>query len=1103
MDQETEVLEQWERAHPDAELLARVTSLAVRIDPSFLREARLQLLPGVPSDAEADLWFSPLVQSRSAAGFVLDPAISHRLRERLAQDNALLHRAWALRQHFHPYLTPEMRLEEEVSWLSLVEPDDERLNEALLRSVRAMNRGGERALEVARWALRAIPRLPERARRTKAGLALAFGTSEHLGFSPRLFQGVDEAPISPELLQAVRDTKSAHGTCRVGVRLRENALEFLEPPRDDEHSVLELPDTHPRLLELSWSAPQPGRKLLAAEPLTVRVPLPPGVRDLTLRSIQGAFRVTDSALAIEQQAKVSAGEPSAEREPPLADLFPSILRSTVERAEERDVHDLLLEDEKVIVVEAPDGYGKRTLVRRVHERLQAGPRRSFMATVRIKGFLVGTKGFSNNLAVDLPYTECAVRKWHRADIRSAIDEAIPSWKGEAGELLVEAILQAAPLAGRPPDSVAGWEPAASKVNQLLVQQYPELTDEMEALLENVSPEKTSQPRGAVARRLLTGRLLAAVQPRLREALNHVRSTRQDLLGRADELASTMRSKALALIEETGAAGLEQFLEQEFLPYFRGTLLLILIDDLDSGGVERADEFVRMLSGWALRSHRPWSCFHVVITATPGVARLPEAIYAPLAGLDAGRIQQLAQTRKLELGPDEATYLQQLTGGSVSLIDDALRAWPERQGVENESLSYELAWDDALRKRIKNYPDWLERFPEQLRTLGTAWRGAAGTPSALARLLDVGILEKTEKDYTIRAKLFEPLALFAREKTWPIEYEFDVYINAAPGESPDWLESFLTQLRERLERYLGRPLRVRVAPKYTEDEGPLDRSWVMVNIITRAFNNSKVCRERALAVAYKDEVLGARTCLYVRAENVPLHPLHEPVETNQLVELWELDLQKPIGVALGALRAANQLVPLMLHAPDAPELLHMDDGFDEELSVEEEDMFQLIETQIGIVEEAIRTSVPERLRHGDIHSDKLPSNDQAGTISAIGDVSFSLKRDSLELDGGGSATISAELQIDDVYLYVYIDKPTYWGMDEKTDSLFPLSNPDWNESVVETQPIVTLRATALLRIETEIPEDSIRTIIAVDVDEVTDIEIVSIHRRFREPPEPKK
>ncbi len=65
---------------PAALTLARFVAPAVRIEPELLRAMRLAVLPGEGLWIEAELWFSRLVRSRSAAGIGLDPAVKEVLK---------------------------------------------------------------------------------------------------------------------------------------------------------------------------------------------------------------------------------------------------------------------------------------------------------------------------------------------------------------------------------------------------------------------------------------------------------------------------------------------------------------------------------------------------------------------------------------------------------------------------------------------------------------------------------------------------------------------------------------------------------------------------------------------------------------------------------------------------------------------------------------------------------------------------------------------------------------------------------------------------------------------------------------------------------------
>ena len=59
--------------NPDALRLGELVSLAARIEPELLRAVRLELTP-FDAAAEADLWFSPLVETRTADWIALVPA---------------------------------------------------------------------------------------------------------------------------------------------------------------------------------------------------------------------------------------------------------------------------------------------------------------------------------------------------------------------------------------------------------------------------------------------------------------------------------------------------------------------------------------------------------------------------------------------------------------------------------------------------------------------------------------------------------------------------------------------------------------------------------------------------------------------------------------------------------------------------------------------------------------------------------------------------------------------------------------------------------------------------------------------------------------------
>ena len=74
----------WE-AWPAMLDLVRVLTLAPRIEPRLLRNARLRFTPGLSAEAEARLWFSPLVDSRETQAILLHQGIARLLAEPMVE----------------------------------------------------------------------------------------------------------------------------------------------------------------------------------------------------------------------------------------------------------------------------------------------------------------------------------------------------------------------------------------------------------------------------------------------------------------------------------------------------------------------------------------------------------------------------------------------------------------------------------------------------------------------------------------------------------------------------------------------------------------------------------------------------------------------------------------------------------------------------------------------------------------------------------------------------------------------------------------------------------------------------------------------------------
>ncbi len=244
---------------PDALALAQVVSLAARIEPELVRLARVRLLPAIEAGAEADLWFSRLARPADSTALVLDPQVADLLRAEIAQpDHPIgLARAHALIQEAHRAASATVRLEETLVWLGLrstqqtaaAQAHTQRRIERLLQNVLAELSGeAERAERIARWAASVLPHLPGGVRAAPSYALIAVAAS-------LLLDGrhiADTVPVADLSLDALSDLLPANlGTIPVQIRLRDNALE-LGKPKPNEKGEIEIPQTAPLVLQVSW-----------------------------------------------------------------------------------------------------------------------------------------------------------------------------------------------------------------------------------------------------------------------------------------------------------------------------------------------------------------------------------------------------------------------------------------------------------------------------------------------------------------------------------------------------------------------------------------------------------------------------------------------------------------------------------------------------------------------------------------------------------------------------------------------------------------------------------------------------------------------------------
>jgi hypothetical protein len=230
----------------DAVQLATLVSLASRIEPELLRAARIEMLSSADASAEADLWLSSLMSSRGALFAVMRPTVADTLRAWLGADPKRLGEAWRVLSRIHSTAPAALRAEEEITWRVLANPDDPEILR-LFESVALAMETGRSGL--AKWAARALPRLPAQARQSGGAWRVAQKASEMLGGPPIL-----AAELTSSLVSTAASSFPVEKLPKisVGLRLFENALHISEPPEKSSER-LEIPGTTPLVLELEWA----------------------------------------------------------------------------------------------------------------------------------------------------------------------------------------------------------------------------------------------------------------------------------------------------------------------------------------------------------------------------------------------------------------------------------------------------------------------------------------------------------------------------------------------------------------------------------------------------------------------------------------------------------------------------------------------------------------------------------------------------------------------------------------------------------------------------------------------------------------------------------
>jgi hypothetical protein len=303
----TEDLQELEAEAPDALRLARLVSLAVRIERHLLRRMRLDLLPTADVGTEADLWFSSIIESRGCSSFVIDSSVALLLRRDLARDSETFERAARITEFEHQHMPALIQLEEKLHVIAARGGDDvlTRVDEVMAPALRALRKGGERAKEVARWAMRALARFDPVVRKSGASLALLLLASELIGRHRIVREQISSRAALNQFAWAI-PAAALSDRVRIAVEVTDAVIRFVEDPGDAP--VLELPRTTPLLVEVSWASGEAQIVNLVEAEVGNAFEVDTGVNALTFRALDGSEYLLQKQPADHSREGVKPGE---------------------------------------------------------------------------------------------------------------------------------------------------------------------------------------------------------------------------------------------------------------------------------------------------------------------------------------------------------------------------------------------------------------------------------------------------------------------------------------------------------------------------------------------------------------------------------------------------------------------------------------------------------------------------------------------------------------------------------------------------------------------------------------------------------------------------
>ena|GEM_PF-4290339 len=151
--------------------LAKSLSLSANIDVSLVRALRMKLFSDADVSSEADLWASPLVDSRREGALTLRTDVREQFWAELRADREALARLWAVLDLVRTDTRPLVLLEERLTYCALTHNSDG-IERELNKVINAMVADLDRRPSLATWAAQALGHLPASVRDSDAAKIL-------------------------------------------------------------------------------------------------------------------------------------------------------------------------------------------------------------------------------------------------------------------------------------------------------------------------------------------------------------------------------------------------------------------------------------------------------------------------------------------------------------------------------------------------------------------------------------------------------------------------------------------------------------------------------------------------------------------------------------------------------------------------------------------------------------------------------------------------------------------------------------------------------------------------------------------------------------------